>query len=136
MSILLRNFFNFFRGELMLTYETIKKLCKDNGVTVTGLEKELGISRGSLCKVNTNKPSIEKAQKIADFFGVSVEYLMTGEEKEEPTIYYTNEETASFAQKLFEDDKVLFDVYRSSDKERLVEYAKRLKALRDMEGSL
>lgn len=71
----------------MLTYETIKKLCKDNGVTVTGLEKELGISRGSLCKINTNKPSMEKVQKIADFFSVSVEYLMGTEEKEaQPTL--------------------------------------------------
>ncbi len=81
-------------------------------------------------------PKADKMKKIADFFGVSVEYLMTGEEKEEPTIYYTNKETADFAQKLFEDDKVLFDVYSSSDKERLVEYAKRLKALRDMEENL
>lgn len=71
----------------MLTYETIKKLCKDNGVTVTGLEKELGISRGSLCKINTNKPSMEKVQKIADFFSVSVEYLMGTEEKDaQPTL--------------------------------------------------
>lgn len=117
----------------MLTYETIKKLCKEKGVTVTGIEKELGFARGSLCKVNTNKPSMEKVQKIADFFGVSIERLMGSEKKEESPIYYTNEETAAVAKKLFEDDKVLFDVYRSSDKERLVEYAKKLKALRDME---
>lgn len=117
----------------MLTYETIKKLCKENGVTVTGLEKELGFSRGSLCKVNTNKPSMEKVQKISDYFNVSVEYLMGTEEKEDSPVYYTNEETAKAAQEIFENDKVLFDVYRSADKERLVEYAKRLKALRDME---
>ncbi len=63
----------------MLTYEPIKKLCKDKGVSVTGAEKELGFARGSLCKVNTNKPSIEKVQKLANYFDVSVEYLMTGE---------------------------------------------------------
>ena len=63
----------------MLTYETIKKLCKDKGVSVTGAEKELGFARGSLCKVNTNKPSIENVQKLANYFDVSVEYLMTGE---------------------------------------------------------
>lgn len=117
----------------MLTYETIKKLCKENGVTVTKLEREIKIAKGSLCKVNTNKPSMEKVQKIADYFNVSVDYLMGVEEKEDSPVYYTNEETAAVAQKLFEDDKVLFDVYRSSDKDRLVEYAKRLKAIRDME---
>lgn len=65
----------------MLTYETIKKLCKAQGVTVTGVEKELGFARGSLCKVNTNKPSMEKVQKLANYFSVSVEYLMTGGEE-------------------------------------------------------
>lgn len=67
----------------MLTYETIKMLCKKKGVTVTGTEMELGFSRGSLCKVNSSKPSMEKVQKLADYFNVSVDYLMTG--KEEPT---------------------------------------------------
>lgn len=62
----------------MLTYETIKMLCKMKGVTVTGTEKILGFSRGSLCKVDTSKPSMEKVQKLADYFGVSVDYLMSG----------------------------------------------------------
>ena len=64
----------------MLTYDTIKKLCKKQGVTVTGAEKDLGFARGSLCKVNTNKPSIQKVQKLADYFGVSVDYLMNQNE--------------------------------------------------------
>lgn len=76
----MRNFFNFFEGEFMLTYDTIKKLCKKQGVTVTGAEKDLGFARGSLCKVNTNKPSIQKVQKLADYFGVSVDYLMNQNE--------------------------------------------------------
>lgn len=64
----------------MLTYETIKQLCRTKGVTVTGLEKELGFARGSLCKVNTNKPSMEKVQKLADYFDISVDRLMSGKE--------------------------------------------------------
>lgn len=64
----------------MLTYDTIKQLCKSKGVTVTGVEKELGFSKGSLCKIDTNKPSMEKVQKLANYFGVSVEFLMSGEE--------------------------------------------------------
>ena len=67
----------------MLTYESIKKLCKSKGVTVTGAEKELGFARGSLCKVDTNKPSMEKVQKLADYFEVSVDYLISGEQKED-----------------------------------------------------
>lgn len=119
----------------MLTYETIKKLCKDNGVTVTGLEKELGISRGSLCKVNTNKPSMEKVQKIADYFNVSVEYLMGGEEKEESPIYYTNEETAKLAQEMFEDEDMrsLFDMKRNMPPERFQAHMDFMKNLYNQE---
>lgn len=62
----------------MLTYNRIKELCKTKGVTVTKTEQELGFARGSLCKINTNKPSMEKVQKIANYFNVSVDYLMTG----------------------------------------------------------
>ncbi len=69
----------------MLTYDVIKQLCKNKGVTVTGLEKELGFARGSLCKVNTSKPSMEKVQKLADYFGISSDYLMNGEEIKQTT---------------------------------------------------
>lgn len=66
----------------MPMYDRIKTLCKQKGVTITGTEKELGFARGSLCKVDTNKPSMERVNKLADYFNVSVDYLMTG--KEEP----------------------------------------------------
>jgi len=85
----------------MLTYETIKKLCKDKGVTVTGVEKELGFARGSLCKVNTNKPSMEKVQKLANYFGVSVEHLMTGaEESQQKEIVLTPKDERDIAKDL------------------------------------
>ena len=64
----------------MLTYDLIKKLCKQKGVTVTGTERELGFARGSLCKVNTSAPSMEKVRKLADYFEVDIEYLMNNGE--------------------------------------------------------
>ena len=59
----------------MSIYDKIKQLCKEKSVTVTGTEKELGFSRGSLCKIDKNKPSSEKLQKLADYFCVQLEYL-------------------------------------------------------------
>lgn len=64
----------------MSIYDKIKQLCKEKGVTVTGTEKELGFSRGSLCKIDKNKPSSEKLQKLADYFGVQLEYLTSASE--------------------------------------------------------
>lgn len=46
-----------------MLYEKIRKLCKEKGVTVTEVERELGFGRGSLSKIDKHKPSNEK--KIA-----------------------------------------------------------------------
>lgn len=61
-------------------YERIKELCKLKGITINALERKLGFSKGSICKMEKHKPSGEKLQKIADYFQVSIEYLTTGED--------------------------------------------------------
>lgn len=105
----------------MLTYETIKKLCKEKGVTVTGAEKDLGFAKGSLCKLNTNKPSLEKVQKLADYFGVSVAYLSSNENDSKAERYYHNDETAQMAQEIFENKelRLLFSAARDASPEDL-----------------
>ena len=77
----------------------------------------------------------EKLQKIADYFGVGIEYF-TGEGPVEETSnqgYYIDEETARTAQEIYNNDKILFDVYNTVDKERLVDFAKKLAELRKLE---
>ena len=61
---------------------------------------------------------------------------MTGEEPVEETSnkgYYIDEETARTAQEIYNNDKILFDVYNTVDKERLVDFAKKLAELRKIE---
>lgn len=104
-----------------------------NGKNQTDLINDLGFNKSAVstwCN-GTRLPRMDKVEILARYFNINRSDLI--EEKESETGYYLNEETAATAQKIFEEDNVLFDVYRSSDKERLVEYAKRLKALRDME---
>lgn len=118
----------------MTLYERIESLRKARKISQGNLEKELGFSNGSISKWKNSTPTPERLQKLAEYFGVSVDWLMTGEENSGSQGYYLNPETAATAQEIFENDKVLFDVYRSEDKDRLVEYANKLKALRDMES--
>lgn len=97
----------------MLTYSRIKMLCKKKGVTITGTEKELGFARGSLCKVDTNKPSMEKVQKLATFFNVSVDYLMTGEEESKTTV---PELTAKDERDIAKDlDRIMGEIKKGED---------------------
>lgn len=101
-------------------YEIYAKLRDQKGVTDYRVSKELGISRTALSewKKGTYNLKAEKLQLIADYFGVPLDYLMTGEVK---TGYYTDEKTAEIAQTLFENKELsaLFDVQKDLKPEDL-----------------
>ena len=61
----------------------IDKLVKQEGSTITALEKELGFSRGTIRNWNTNSPAASKLVKVAKKFKVSMDYL--SEEDAEPS---------------------------------------------------
>lgn len=63
-------------GEKM--FEKIKELCKEKGISVLTLEKETGIAHG-IHRWDTSKPSVDKVKAVADYFGVSVDYILKGE---------------------------------------------------------
>lgn len=65
----------------MTTLERIKELCREEKITIAKLEKELGFSNGSISKPKTI-PS-DRIAKIADRFGVTSDYLITGESTEQ-----------------------------------------------------
>lgn len=65
-------------------YEIFEQLLSKYGVTAYRVAKETGITTATLTNWKQGKytPKQDKLQKIADYFGVTVEYLMTG--KNEP----------------------------------------------------
>nr|DAT70932.1 MAG TPA: Cro/C1-type HTH DNA-binding domain protein [Caudoviricetes sp.] len=85
-----RNFskpYNARTGIMANLYENIEKLCKQRGVNVTTMCKESGASRGSLTDLkNGRKQTLkyETLDKIASYFGTSVDTLVSGEQKENP----------------------------------------------------
>lgn len=116
--------------------ERIKSLCKSHGISMNKLEDTLGFGKGYISKLGNSTPNTAKIKKIADYFNVSVEYLITGKEPKEESSnqgYYIDEETAKTAQEIYNNDKILFDVYNTVDKERLVDFAKKLAELRKLE---
>lgn len=66
--------------------DRIKKLCKLKGITLSRMEKEIGLSQGAAYKWKTSSPSLEVLEKLSNFFNVSVDYIMSGNEKEKPEI--------------------------------------------------
>lgn len=65
-------------------YEIFEQLLQKYGLTAYKVSKETGITQSTLSdwKRGRSTPKTENMKKIADYFGVTVEYLMTG--KEEP----------------------------------------------------
>lgn len=60
--------------------ERIKELCRINGISMNKLEDTLSFGKGYISKLGESTPNAAKIKKIADYFGVTVDYLMTGEE--------------------------------------------------------
>lgn len=58
----------------------IESLCSLRKTNFSQLEKSLGFANGSIKKSKIDTISAIRLKKIADYFNVSMEYLMTGEE--------------------------------------------------------
>lgn len=58
-------------------YNRIKELCAKRGTTIAQLEKELGFSNATIRKWGNNtSPSVDKIEKVAEYFGVSLDYIL------------------------------------------------------------
>jgi transcriptional regulator with XRE-family HTH domain len=66
----------------MTIRERVKKLCSENNISMNKLECECGFAKGYLSKLDKSSPNSAKLQLIADFFGVTLDYIMTGVEKQ------------------------------------------------------
>lgn len=104
-------------------YEIFSKLLQEFNVTPYKVSKETGVSQSTLSdwKRGISTPKQDKLQILADYFNVSLEYLMTGKEKEGGEVYYLNEETRKVAQDIFENKelRILFDAARDAEPEDL-----------------
>lgn len=70
-------------------YEIYLKLLEEKGVKTSDVCKATGIvaSTFSDWKKGKSTPKQEKLMKIADYFGVSLEYLMTGKDSQREYLY-------------------------------------------------
>lgn len=62
----------------------IKVLCAEHNTTLSSLEKALGFGNGTISKWDNATPSGDRLSKVADYFGISVDFLL-GREKDEKT---------------------------------------------------
>lgn len=101
-------------------YSVYAELRDKMGVKDIDVSRALGFHPSVISDWKRGKasPKYDKMKMIADYFGVSVEYLTTGEQSEG---YYINPDTADMAQQIYEnkDLRLLFDVAKDVSPEQL-----------------
>ncbi|MGX7014430.1 helix-turn-helix domain-containing protein [Vagococcus silagei] len=65
----------------MTILQSIKDLANINQVSLAEVERQTGLSNGSITKWGKSSPSIDKLEKVATFFNVSVDYLLNNQTK-------------------------------------------------------
>ena len=79
-------------------YERLKLLCAEKGIKLTNLIQELGMSSGNMNKwKNGVIPKGNTLSKLADYFNVSVDYLI-GKTDEQMNTHHSNNINSSFVQ--------------------------------------
>lgn len=95
----------------MNTVERIKSICKGRKIAISALEKECGFANGYIGQLRKGSMPDDRLRKVADFLGLSTNYLMYGSEIE------------------FSIETAKTDVALSNMEKRVKEYALKLAAL-------
>lgn len=78
------------------TFERIKELAKKQGLSLNQVEEKLGYSKNTLYSLKRQKASAERLKEIADFFNVSMDYLLG--RTDNPNIAKDDETIAGYTQ--------------------------------------
>lgn len=57
--------------------KNIIQLCKKKNVSIAKLERETGISNGTISRWGTSSPTVENVRKVAAYLGTTVDALIS-----------------------------------------------------------
>lgn len=88
-------------------YEVFEQLCQKKGVTSYKVSKETSISQTTLSRWKTSgkDPNKNVLVKLADYFGVTVDYIINGDTT---AGHYLSEEALKEAQEMYSDSDMRF----------------------------
>ncbi|MEG0549785.1 MAG: helix-turn-helix transcriptional regulator [Vagococcus sp.] len=72
----------------MTTFEIIKKLSQKRSITLKQLSDDLGFGESTIYKWKNQIPKTEYLEMVADYFNVTVDYLLGREKNEEPVSFF------------------------------------------------
>lgn len=115
-------------------YENYERILKERGLTNYKVSKDTGIAQSVLStwKTKGTTPRVDKLQILAEYLGVSVDYLLGVQQNVQTEGYYLSDETRQAAQDAFDDPdlRILFDAARGSRPEDIRMAAEMLRRLK------
>lgn len=63
--------------------KNIRRLCAKKGISIRQLERSVGLTNGIVASWEEKTPSVTRVKAVADYFGVTVDYLLTAHEEDE-----------------------------------------------------
>jgi transcriptional regulator with XRE-family HTH domain len=80
----------------MNSVERIKAICKERKIAISKLERDLGFANGYIGQLRKGVLPDDRLLQVSEYLNLSVEYLMTGEQKEKPAISEDDRLNAEF----------------------------------------
>ncbi|WP_157454946.1 helix-turn-helix domain-containing protein [Carnobacterium maltaromaticum] len=77
----------------MNLFDKVSNLAKKQGISLVDLAENLGLSRHAFYSWKTSSPKTDTLQKVADYFGVSTDYLL---DREAPTNTNPDDDLTAF----------------------------------------
>lgn len=62
-----------------MIFENVRALANKQGLSLTEVEKQAGLSRGIICKWKTASPTVDNLQAVAKTLGCTVDDLLSAE---------------------------------------------------------
>lgn len=62
--------------------KNIVSLCNKQGISLSKLERDVGLSNATIRRWEKASPTVENLQKVANYFGVSIESLISAPKEE------------------------------------------------------
>ena len=114
-----------------MSYEIFERLCRDHGVTTADVSTATGILQGTFShwKKGDYQPKEDKRRLIANYFGVSLEYLDTGLQ---PELVALSDEDRNLLQLVHDNPKLksllaISHELREDDFNKLKDFAERVR---------
>lgn len=59
-----------------MIYENVVRLCRETGISVAKLEREVGVGNATIRGWEKSSPTVDRLKLVADFFDVTVDELL------------------------------------------------------------